>query len=137
MKISCKNEYGMNVVSVEEADVYSPETEKERKITLETLRTEACRISLKAERERNTQHREELTEELNAANELIGIYTTGNEFRVIPIYRDILTSALRHEKKHRKAAMRALRNINDVMPFSKIEIGSSFDISGLFDFDRI
>lgn len=112
MKISCKNEYGMNVISVEEADVYSPETEKERKITLEALRAEACRISLKAERERNTQRREELTEELNAANELIGIYTTGNEFRVIPIYRDILTSALRYEKKHRKAAMRALRNIS-------------------------
>lgn len=137
MKISCKNEYGMNVVSVEEADVYSPETEKERKITLEALRAEACRISLKAERERNTQRREELTEELNAANELIGIYTTGDEFRVIPIYRDILTSALRHEKKHRKTAMRACRNIELVPPFGSIEAGGVYDFSGLFDFDRI
>ncbi len=137
MKASYRIDDGMTIVKFEDTDIYAPYSEKERKITLEALRAEACRISLKAERERNTQRREELTEELNAANELIGIYTTGDEFRVIPIYRDILTSALRHEKKHRKAAMRACRNIELVPPFGSIEAGGVYDFGGLFDFDRI
>ena len=82
--------------------------------------------------ERKNEDKDTLSEYLTAANELIDIYESGREFRLLHIYKDVLLCALENEKKHRKAARRIARDIRSVPQLVSVEIGGVFDFSDLY-----
>lgn len=133
MKFSYTVEDGYTTVRVDEVDMYSPLSEKDRIITLAALTAEAKRLKAYMTRERNKARKEIYSEYLDAVTELITIYGNGREFRVTPMYKYILCKALESEKKHRKTARRISRDIQDVPHHGSIEIGGVFDFSALYD----
>lgn len=110
-------------LSFEDTNVYSPNTDKELKITLNALRAEANRTALKLSRERRADRREQLSDDLSAINELIDIYERRDEFKMTYRYREILLKALKSEKNHRKAARSISLSIQAVPSFCCLEIG--------------
>lgn len=133
MKFSYSIENGYTTVRVDEADMYSPLSEKDRIITLAALTAEARRAEAYVTRERNTARKEIYSKYLSAITELIAIYRSGREFRVTPLRRYILCKALECEKKHRKKARRISRDIQDVPHHENMEIGGVFDFSALYE----
>lgn len=132
MKYSYRIEDGMTVLCIDEADMYFPGSEKDRRITLSALKAEAHRLSQLISRERNAEDKDTLSEYLSAANELIALYGSGSEFRLSPIYRNMLIFALEDDKKHRKTARRIIREIRSVPKHRSMEIGGVFDFSELY-----
>lgn len=132
MKYSYRIEDGMTVLCIDEADTYSPDSEKTRRVTLSALRAEARRLSKLIPCERDTNYKNTLSEYLTAANELIALYGSGSEFRLSPIYRNMLIFALEDDKKHRKTARRIIREIRSVPKHRSVEIGGVFDFTALY-----
>ena len=133
MKFSYTIEDGYTTVRVDEADMYSPLSEKDRIITLAALTAEERRAEAYVTRERNTARKEIYSKYLSAVTELIAIYRSSREFRVTPMYKYILCKALECEKKHRKKARRISRDIQDVPHHENMEIGGVFDFSALYE----
>lgn len=131
MKFSYRIEDGMTVLCIDDVDMYFPETEKDRHITMSALRTEAHRLSRLITGERKTEVRNNLSECLSAATELVSLLEKGEQFRLVPIYRHVLKCALAGETKHRKSARRIMREINAVPRHSSIELGGIFDFADL------
>lgn len=132
MKYSYRIEDGMTVLCIDEADMYFPGSEKDCKIILSALRAEARRLSKLIPRERDTDYKNTLSEYLSAANELIVLYGSGREFRLLSIYREVLIYALEDDKKHRKTARRIIREIRSVPKHRSVEIGGVFDFTALY-----
>lgn len=132
MKYSYRIEDGMTVLCIDEADMYFPGSEKDRRITLSALRAEARRLSQLISRERDIEYKSTFSEYLSAANELIDIYGSGKEFRLSHIYREVLIFALEDDKKHRKTARRIIREIRSVPKHRSVEIGGVFDFTALY-----
>lgn len=133
MKYSCTNEDGMTVLHIDEANTYAPKTEKERRITLSILKTEARYSEKYISEETNATYRKNIIFYLNTINQLIDIYNSGSEFTLTTPYRKALSYALSFDKKHRKASRRILRNICAVPYADNIEIGGVFDFNALHE----
>lgn len=131
MKYSCTSEDGVTVLHIDEANTYAPRTEKERRITLSILKTEARYSEKYISAEFNATYRKNITCYLNVINQLIDIYNSGREFTLTASYRKALSYALSFDKKHRKASRRILRDICAVPYAENIEIGGIFDFNAL------
>lgn len=134
MKYSYKNEDGMTVLRIDEANTYSPRSEKERKTTLSILKSEARRSEKDIKnmmKNSSPEEKEGIMFYFSAVDKLIEIYESGKEFVLDAELKYVLCCALYYDKKHRKAARRILRDIKSVPMQSSMEIG------GVFDFDEL
>lgn len=132
MKLSYRIENGLTVLCVDDADMFSPSSEKDRRITLSALKSEARRLSQMISMVRNAEDKNTLSEYLTATNELISIFESGKEFRLSHIFRNTLIYTLEDDKKHRKTARRIIREIRSVPKHRNMEIGGVFDFTALY-----
>lgn len=113
---------------MDNCNVYAPNSEKERIITLRALIKEQSRTERLITRERNAESRSQLTDRLSAINALIGIYKLGTEFEMSYSYQTALISSLEKEKKHRKAARRIAADIDNTPLFCSVGFFGCLDI---------